>query len=53
MQQIKDLAAKRDLQVRELTDLKTAVQTVVDMVDLVEGEGAGSKSLVERLNEAP
>ncbi|XP_039798552.1 uncharacterized protein LOC120663721 [Panicum virgatum] len=51
MQQIKDLAAERDLQ--ELADLKTAVQAVVDMVDPIEGGEAGGKSLVERLREAP
>ena len=45
MKQIKDLAAERDLQAKELADLKTAVQAVVDMVNPIEGGGAGDKSL--------
>ena len=50
MQQIKDLAAERNLDVMELADLRTAAQVVVDKV---EDLGAGNKTLVERLREAP
>ena len=50
MKQIRDLAAERDLQAQELSDLKTAAQAVVDMVE--DGD-VGEKSLVERLREAP
>ena len=50
MQQIKDLAAERNLDVMELADLRTAAQVVVDMF---EDGGAGNKTLVERLREAP
>ena len=53
MQKIKDLAAERDAQAKELADLKIAAQTVVDMVDPVEDSGAGDKALAERLREAP
>ena len=50
MQQINDLAAERNLDVMELADLRTAAQVVVDKV---EDLGAGNKTLVERLREAP
>ena len=53
MQQIKDLAAERDRQAKELASLKIAAQAVVDMVDPVEDGGAGDRSLVERFREAP
>ena len=53
MQQIKDLAAERDFQAKELTEFKTVAQAVVDMVDPIEEEGAEVKSLVERLREGP
>jgi len=43
MKQIKELA-------QQLTDLEAAAKVVVDMV---EEEGAGEKSLLERLREAP
>ena len=36
MQQIKNLAAERDLYKKELDELKIAAQAVVDMVDLSE-----------------
>jgi len=48
MKQIRDLAAERDLQAQELSDLKTAAQAVVNMVE--DGD-VGEKSLVERLRE--
>ena len=50
MQQINDLAADRDLKAQQFADLEAAAQVVIGMV---EEEGAGSKSLVERLREAP
>ena len=53
MQQIKDLAAEKDLQVGELANLKATAQAIVNMVDPVEDGGAGDRSLVERLREAP
>ena len=53
MQKIKDLAAERDAQAKELADLKTAAQAIVDMVDLVEDGAAGKKSMMEQLHEAP
>ena len=53
MQQIKDLAAERDRQAKELASLKIAAQAVVDMVDPVEDGGAGDRSLVEHFREAP
>ena len=43
MKQIKELA-------QQLTDLEAAAKVVVDMV---EDEGAGEKSLLERHREAP
>ena len=48
MKQIRDLAAERDLQAQELSDLKTAAQAVVNMVE--DGD-VGEKSLVGRLRE--
>jgi len=53
MQKIKDLAAERDSQAKELADIKIATQAVVDMVDPVEDGAAGEKSLMERLHGAP
>ena len=50
MKQIRDLAVDRDQKVQQLTDLEAVAQVVVRMV---EEEGAGSKSLLERLREAP
>jgi hypothetical protein len=43
MQQIKDLATEKDLQAKELTDLKMAAQAVVSVVE--DGE-AGDRTLV-------
>ena len=50
MKQIKDLAADRDQKAQQLADLEAVAQVVIAMV---EEEGAGSKSLLERLCEAP
>ena len=50
MQQIKDLAANRDLKAIQLADLEIVAQVVVNMV---EDSEAGDKTLVERLREAP
>ena len=50
MQQIKDLAAEKDLQAQELTNLRAAAQAVAEMVE--DGDASG-KSLVERLCEVP
>jgi len=50
MKQIKDLAAERDQKAQQLADLEAAAKVVVEMV---EEEGAGDKSLLERLQEAP
>ena len=50
LKQIRDLAADRDLKALQLADFEAAAQVVVGMVE--EG-GAGDKSLLERLREAP
>ena len=50
MKQISDLAADRDQKAQQLADLEAAAQVVVGMVE--EG-GAGDKSLLECLREAP
>ena len=50
MQQIKDLAAEKDLQAQELTNLRAAAQAVAEMVE--DGDASG-KSLVERLRGVP
>lgn len=50
MQQIKDLAADRDLKTKQLADLEATAQAIVEMVE--EGE-ASDKTLVVRLREAP
>ena len=50
MKQIRDLAADRDQKAQQLADLEAAAQVVVEMV---EDEEAGEKSLLERLHEAP
>ena len=52
MQQIKDLATKRDLHKKELDKLKATAQAVVDMVDPPK-EGTGpTRTLFERLQGA-
>jgi len=48
MQQIKDLAADRDLKATQLADLEIAAQVVVNMV---EDSEAGDKTLLERLRD--
>ena len=50
MKQIRDLAADRDQKAQQQADLEAAAQVVVGMVE--EG-GAGDKSLLEHLREAP
>ena len=50
MKQIKDLAADCDQKAQQLADLEAAAQVFIGMV---KEEGAGSKSLLERLREAP
>ena len=50
MKQIKELAADHDKKAQQLADLEVAAKVVVDMV---EDEGAGEKSLLEHLREAP
>ena len=50
MMQIKDLVADRDQKAQQLADLEAAAKVVVEMV---EEEGAGDKSLLECLQEAP
>jgi len=50
MKQIRDLSADRDQKAQQLADLEAAAQVVVDMV---EDEEAGGKSLLECLREAP
>ena len=50
MKQIQELAADRDQMAQQLADLEAAAQVVVRMVEEV---GAGEKSLLERLREAP
>ena len=50
MKQIRDLAADRDQKTQQLVDLEAAAQVVVD---IVEDEEAGGKSLLDRLREAP
>ncbi|XP_039841830.1 TATA element modulatory factor-like [Panicum virgatum] len=49
MQQIKDLVAEKDICNKELADLKTAAQAVVDMVDPPEGSVEEGRILLERL----
>ena len=53
MQQIKNLAAERDLYKKELDELKIAAQAVVDMVDLSEEGTETSRTLLEELQRAP
>ena len=48
MQQIKDLAADRDLKATQLADLEIVAQVVVNMV---EDSEAGDKTLLERLRD--
>ena len=50
MKQIRDLAADHNQKAQQLADLDVAAQVVVDMV---EDEEAGGKSLLDRLREAP
>ena len=50
MKQIKDLVADCDQKPQQLADLEAAAQVVVDMV---EDEEAGGKSLLDRHREAP
>ena len=50
MKQIKDLAADRDLMVKQVNDLEAAAQAVVEMV---EENGPGDRTLVECLCGAP
>ena len=50
MKQIRDLVADRDLKAQQLADLEAAAQVVVEMV---EEEGAGEKTLVEHLRQPP
>ena len=50
MKQIRDLAADRDQKAQQLADLEAAAQVVIDMV---EDEEAGGKSLLDCLCEAP
>ena len=52
MEQCKVVAAERDL-LKELTELRAAVQAMVAMVDPVEEGSIEGKTLVERLREAP
>ena len=53
MQQIKNLVAEKDICNKELADLKTAAQAVVDMVDPPEGSVEEGRTLLERLQAAP
>ena len=50
MKQIWELAADRDQKAQQLADLEAAAQVVIDMV---EDEEAGGKSLLDRLREGP
>ena len=52
MEQCKVVAAERDL-LKELTELRAAVQAMVAMVDPVEEGSIEGKTWVERLREAP
>jgi len=52
MQQITDLAAERDLQKKELNELKAASQVIVDMVDPPEEGAEQTNTLLERLQGA-
>ena len=53
MQQIKNLVAEKDICNKELADLKTVAQAVVDMVDPPEGSVEEGRTLLERLQAAP
>ena len=50
MKQIRELAADHDQKAQQLADLEAAAQVVIDMV---EDEEAGGKSLLDRHREAP
>ena len=50
MKQIKDFTIDRDLKAKQIADLEATAQAIVEMV---EEEGPGDKTLVERLREAP
>jgi chromosome segregation ATPase len=52
-EQCKVVSAERDLLKRELSELRTAAQAVVDLVDPFEEGALASKTLVERLRGAP
>ena len=51
--QIKKMAEEKELQEKELDELKAAAQAVIDMVDPPEEGIAQSKTLLERLQGAP
>jgi len=53
MQQIKEMAKQKDLREKELEELKTAAQAVVDMVDPPKEGTVQDKTLLERLQGAP
>ena len=53
VEQCKAVSAERDLLKKELSELKTVAQAVVDLVDPVEESSLTSKTLAERLCGAP
>jgi len=53
MQQIKDIAVEKELRDKELEELKTTAQVVVDMVDAAEEGVVDSRTLVEQLRQVP
>ena len=52
MQQIKEMAKQKDLREKELEELKTVAQAVVDMVDPPKEGTVQDKTLLERLQGA-
>jgi hypothetical protein len=53
MVQIKDMATKKELNKKELEEIKYAAHVVVDMVDPPEEGVVNDKTLLERLRENP
>jgi SMC interacting uncharacterized protein involved in chromosome segregation len=53
MEQIKDMAAEKELKDKELEELKGAAQVVVEMVDPQKEGVVNNKTLLKHLHEAP
>jgi ribonuclease D len=53
MQQIKNIAEEKETREKELEELRSVVQVVINMVDLPKEGVASDKTLLKRLHEAP